>query len=503
MEDAGVGVAQLRAARDVAKDGGATDGGASLPISEVTVTYLKPAVGPEGAGFFVQASPAGPAIFVFIDPATLSPVPAVGDSVSFVATSLSSIGGLAQVTALGDWQRHSAGGPVSGLAQDLSASTDLVSSLETYESELVRVRGVVDGGFVGAGGLYEAAHFATAGLPAGNVRVRSPATVRNQANLDLTAGCDLTISSPLWRLSTQAQVHVWAEGDVTVNSCPGPTVTSAVATSPTTVTVNFSRTLAPLLATGAQFTFDQGLTASAASASGRSALVTTSLQGSGQAYTVTVASTVTDVRSTPLGTPNSAAFTAQLANVCTAPVVISQLFGGNGNGYAYDYVELHNRTDAGVDVSGWSIQYGSAANTSWSGKYTFPDAGIVAGGYLLVAFDGFDGGGSAVAPDFASSSVRLSSTSGKVALANNGATLDAGCAPSSSVIDLVGYGTAASPCFEGTAAPATTSSLALFRTPLNGAGLACFDSNTNSADFVTGAPAPRNASAAANVCTCP
>jgi hypothetical protein len=43
-------------------------------------------------------------------------------------------------------------------------------------------------------------------------------------------------------------------------------------------------------------------------------------------------------------------------------VVISQVYGGGGGSgyYKYDYVELYNRTDTAVDVSTWSIQYGSA-----------------------------------------------------------------------------------------------------------------------------------------------
>ena len=44
-------------------------------------------------------------------------------------------------------------------------------------------------------------------------------------------------------------------------------------------------------------------------------------------------------------------------------VVISQIYGGNGNAYKSDYVELFNRSASPINVTGWSVQYASAAGT--------------------------------------------------------------------------------------------------------------------------------------------
>ena len=33
--------------------------------------------------------------------------------------------------------------------------------------------------------------------------------------------------------------------------------------------------------------------------------------------------------------------------------------------YVYDFVELYNPTDTDIDLNGWSVQYASAAGTSW------------------------------------------------------------------------------------------------------------------------------------------
>jgi hypothetical protein len=52
-------------------------------------------------------------------------------------------------------------------------------------------------------------------------------------------------------------------------------------------------------------------------------------------------------------------------------VTISQVYGGGGNTgatYANDYVELYNPTAATISMAGWSIQYGSATGSTFSGK---------------------------------------------------------------------------------------------------------------------------------------
>src|SRR5450759_1022350 len=48
-------------------------------------------------------------------------------------------------------------------------------------------------------------------------------------------------------------------------------------------------------------------------------------------------------------------------------VRISQAYGGGGNGgalYRRDFVEIFNAGNITLDVTGWSIQYASAAGTS-------------------------------------------------------------------------------------------------------------------------------------------
>ena len=50
-------------------------------------------------------------------------------------------------------------------------------------------------------------------------------------------------------------------------------------------------------------------------------------------------------------------------------LVVSQVFAGGGNAgatFTNDYVELFNRGNSTVDLSGWTVQYATAAGTSWA-----------------------------------------------------------------------------------------------------------------------------------------
>ena len=100
-------------------------------------------------------------------------------------------------------------------------------------------------------------------------------------------------------------------------------------------------------------------------------------------------------------------------------IVISQIYGGGGNVYGADYVELFNRSSNPVDVSGWSVQYASASGTG-----NFASNGISAlsgtlqpGQYLLVRLATASGGSALPVAD-ATGTSNLAQANGKVVLAN-------------------------------------------------------------------------------------
>ncbi|RIK68138.1 MAG: hypothetical protein DCC65_04775 [Planctomycetota bacterium] len=193
-----------------------------------------------------------------------------------------------------------------------------------------------------------------------------------------------------------------------------------------------------------------------------------------------------------IATPSAQAFVGN--------VVISQVYGGGGAvgaSFTHDFIELHNRSAAPVNVTGWSVQYASSAGVSW--QKTDLSGIIPPGGYFLVREGQSAGGGGAALPAAdATGAIGMSTAAGKIVLRRNNTLITNGTAcPSAdaTVEDYVGYG-ASSTCFEGAGptSPNLTITTAAIR---NGAG--CDDTDNNSADFSTGTPTPRN-SASPRVC---
>jgi predicted extracellular nuclease len=181
-------------------------------------------------------------------------------------------------------------------------------------------------------------------------------------------------------------------------------------------------------------------------------------------------------------------------------VVVSQVYAGGGNSgatYTNDFVELFNAGSTSVDVSTWTVQYASAASSSW--QPTPLTGSLAPGHYYLVQLASTAAVGAALPTPDATGTSNLAASGGKVALVANATALSCGgsagsCSGASGLQDLVGYGSAAD--FEGTAAaPALTSTTAAAR-----AAAGCTDTNDNAADFDTATPAPRNTAAAATTC---
>src|SRR5450759_3449451 len=130
-------------------------------------------------------------------------------------------------------------------------------------------------------------------------------------------------------------------------------------------------------------------------------------------------------------------------------VVISQVYGGGGNGgatYKNDFVELYNLGSATVDITGWTVQYASATGSSW--QKTALAGTVEPGHYYLVQEAAGAGGTTSLPTPNATGSIAMAAGSGKVALANNATTLTGSCP--TGVVDFVGYGTAN--CYEGAGA---------------------------------------------------
>ena len=201
---------------------------------------------------------------------------------------------------------------------------------------------------------------------------------------------------------------------------------------------------------------------------------------------------------------------ALLALVATSafaanPVRISQVYPGGGGSVSYygnDYVELFNSSGAAVDISGWSLQYGSATGTSFGSAainmFVFPAGSSIAPcKYLLIQLSAPLNGVGLPLPvpaDFATTNINMQATNGKIALINNstGNNVCSGSTVGGIYVDVVGYGTGN--CFEGADAVATSSTQGLVR---NNGGLNDTDNNLNDFTLTTN-PVPRNSASPAN-----
>jgi uncharacterized protein (TIGR03437 family) len=178
-------------------------------------------------------------------------------------------------------------------------------------------------------------------------------------------------------------------------------------------------------------------------------------------------------------------------------IVISQVFGGGGNAAApfrNDFIEIFNRGNASVNLTGWSVQYASATASTWS-VTPLTSVTLLPGQYYLIQeSSGGSIGAVLPAPD-ATGTIAMAAGSGKVALVKSATALSGTCPNDQNLVDLAGYGSTAN-CFRGSApAPAASNTNAIIR-----AANGCTDTRNNTADFALGTPNPRNISFLPRLC---
>lgn len=176
-----------------------------------------------------------------------------------------------------------------------------------------------------------------------------------------------------------------------------------------------------------------------------------------------------------------------------AQVVISQVYGGGGNAgavYTNDFIEIFNAGAAPQNLTGWSVQYTSAAGTSWA-TTPLTNVTLQPGQYYLVQQAAGTGGTTPLPTPDATGSLTMSGTNGKVVLARVTAAQTGACPSGADVADLVGFGSANCP----TPTAVLSNSTAAIRKTLG-----CTITGNNTADFDVAAPTPRNTSSTLNPC---
>ncbi len=217
--------------------------------------------------------------------------------------------------------------------------------------------------------------------------------------------------------------------------------------------------------------------------------------GSGNTFTflATVSvSTTPGAKSLPVTITDAQARSASTTialSVQQPHVVISQVYGGGGNTgatYTNDYVELYNPSGLTFDLTGWSLQYTSAAGDGW--EFTRQPLGgfIAPGQYYLIALASGGATGLPLPPANITGDINMSGTTGKIALVSNFDFLEGTCPlGDTDIVDFVGYGASAN-CAETANAPAPSNTTAIFRK-----NSGATDTDNNQDDFVAAAPNPR------------
>jgi len=187
------------------------------------------------------------------------------------------------------------------------------------------------------------------------------------------------------------------------------------------------------------------------------------------------------------------------SDVVSADIVISQVYGGGGNAgalYRNDFIELFNRGASPVNIAGWSVQYTSAAGTTWTNRTNITAGVVNPGQYFLIQEAAGTGGTQNLPTPDAIGTIAMGAAAGKVALVTNQNNLGCGgdCDLDPSVRDFVGYGAAND--FEGSGPTGATSNTNGASRVLNG----CGDTDDNALDFSVGPPTPRNSASPANGC---
>ncbi|HEY0306784.1 MAG TPA: Ig-like domain repeat protein [Acidobacteriaceae bacterium] len=176
-------------------------------------------------------------------------------------------------------------------------------------------------------------------------------------------------------------------------------------------------------------------------------------------------------------------FSTVSAHAASSTIIITQAYVSGGNSGATlkaDFLELYNLTGSAIDISGYSIQYASAAGTSITTNSPFPaGASIPAHGYYTAAGP-VGTNGTCYAYDGLTTISFGATGGGKIYLVSSPTALTAAqvAAPVANeplVVDMIGYGTAS--VYEGSgSAPLPTTTTSDHRSTLT-------DTDDNKNDF--------------------
>lgn len=378
---------------------------ASVPIQGAYVTYVKPTLlGMETGGFFLQAEPEGPAMYVSV--ADAGTAVRVGDRVNLSVTEKASANvrtasAVTNLTVLS--QNHPVQNLVTaippGLAVDRSDAA-LVDMLDQYESELLHLRGTIVTTMQSSPSGINAFQITTPAIQTASDYLQLFVPTPVVSELEVVEGCNFTLKAgPMWRFGVYAQPLAYNTSDLLLSNCPAPRLLLARASGPNTVQLLFDRKLKSESVQVSDFTVGE-FTTTNATLDGHIVTLTTQPGLDPDTLHQARVKDVQDRLGTPIGTTgNTATFVRDSAPTSTAALVINEIdYDNPGGPDTLEFVELFNRGDAPVDLTNLqlvTVNGDSAANpriplarfnlsetTDASGASV---TSLPAGGYLVAA----------------------------------------------------------------------------------------------------------------------
>jgi hypothetical protein len=340
-------------------------------VGTVMVTEVRNLIGNDVAGFFVQATPTGPALFAAHDPGPAQLTR--GDLVQFTATACGDAYEQRIITELTGLNKVGRG-DASSMIQDVNQATDLVSELNSYEAELLQATVILASDMTFAGDGFSAADVDTEGLESSGLKFRIPQALQDR--LQLVQGCQATMAGPMWRYRATAQLSVYREESLSDVACPGTLISSAQATAAREVRVEFNRPInaATLLPSGEQFSI-AGLDIEGAALRAANVVMLSTAEHTPNAnYLLTIDERLLDASNQPL-----------------APEGRTAEFSGFEAGLSLMITELTSNVTSGCDrvelrATGSGSTEGFVLKERRSTVFNFPAAHVASGDYIIVHF---------------------------------------------------------------------------------------------------------------------
>uniref|UniRef100_UPI00286D86D9 lamin tail domain-containing protein n=1 Tax=Flavobacterium sp. TaxID=239 RepID=UPI00286D86D9 len=196
-------------------------------------------------------------------------------------------------------------------------------------------------------------------------------------------------------------------------------------------------------------------------------------------------------------------FTLLSGLTSNAQVVISEVFGGGGNGGAtikHDFIQLKNTGSSAVTFSNWAVQYASAAGTAWAKTDIVGPVTLNPGQYYLIRQAAGTAGTDILNHDL-SGSLAMSGASGKVILTNTTTALTGAQPTGSNIVDAVAFGIVnTANQLEGVSTGGTTTVLTS-TTSARRLNNGCTDTGNNLTDFLQATVVAPASSAVTEVCS--